>query len=166
MNIFPLSLGLAELAAETLSVPLVRMQDGSGSSHFHGPEGWIHGLSMSRVSLSACPLIARAVVELREHVQLGATVQVMVNKLDAGHDLQPHRDGLPEYDRFHLPIISHPDVFWWDELNGKIHMRVGHWHGPVPYCGILHSAGNPSPVDRVHVVADFRKQKGTTADGV
>lgn len=158
MNITPSTVDWEALQREVFTVPLRRIQDGSGSSHFNGPEGWIRGLSMARVHLGETyPLITQAVTELRERVPVGATVQVMVNKLDAGGELSSHRDGYPDHARFHLPIVTSPAVYWWDELNGHVHMREREWYGPVPYCGVLHSAGNPSPVYRFHLVADFHK---------
>jgi hypothetical protein len=146
------------LATEVLTVPLVRIVDGSGSSHLGGPERWIRGLSMTRIHLGETyPLITKAVRDLRSKIDLGDTVQIMVNKLDAGGELAPHRDGYPAHWRFHLPVITHPAAYWWDEQYGRFHMQQGEWSGPVPYCGVMHSAGNPSPVARIHLVADFKE---------
>lgn len=155
------SVKLAELAVEVLSVPLVRIQDGSGSSHLNGPEGWIRGLSMARIrpTYETYPLVCAALEELRGRIQLGGTVQVMVNRLESGGELSAHRDGYPDNDRYHLPVVTHDLAYWWDEQWGRRHMVKGWWYGPVPYCGILHSAGNPSPVDRIHIVVDFKKGK-------
>lgn len=129
------------------------IRDGSGSSHFDGPEGWIHGLTMARLPVQGH--LQAAVRELRDNVQVGRLVQCMVNRLAPGGSLAPHRDGLPSHMRFHLPLKTNPDAYWWDELNGKVHMRRGHWYGPVPYCGVLHSAVNDGDSERVHLVIDF-----------
>jgi hypothetical protein len=162
MRIVPCGVDSARLALEVAAIPLVRMQDGSGSSHMGGPEGWIHGLSMSRVGLRGHPVIDRAILALRQyesryHEGLGKIVQVMVNKLEPGALLDRHRDGEPDNARYHLPVWTHPDVYWWDEYNGHFHMEEGKWYGPMPYCGVLHSVGNPSPVERVHVIVDFER---------
>lgn len=149
---------LEELRAEMLAIPLVRIRDDSGHPHHGGPSGWIHGLSNSRIRLGETyPKLTEAVEDLQIELGLGDVVQVMVNKLGAGALLAPHRDGYPSHNRFHLPIITNDFAYWWDELHGTVHMRAGFWYGPVPYCGILHSAGNPATSDRLHVVVDFHK---------
>lgn len=160
MQTIPLSVGLAELVAEITAIPLVRIQDGSGSSHFDGPEGWIWGLHNVRVQLGETwPVLTEAVRALGQVAvgDEGEPVQVMVNRLDAGGALRAHRDGEPNRLRFHLPVVTHENVEWWDEIHGKLCMREGLWYGPVPYCGILHSVVNNSPVDRIHLVADFER---------
>jgi hypothetical protein len=105
------------------------------------------------------PYIADAIGGLRAFLdeQYGDVVQIMVNRLAAGKNLDAHKDGEPNRARFHLPVITHPDVYWWDELDGACTMEAGTWYGPVPYCGILHAVGNPSPVDRVHLIVDFER---------
>lgn len=143
------------LAGEVLSVPLLSVPDGSGSSHFDGPEGWINGLSNARIVWTDYPALSAAITELRKNVHVGECVQVMVNRLRAGASLDPHRDGFPANSRWHLPVVTHESVYWWDEQNGHRHMHERAWFGPVPYCGILHSVGNPSTIDRIHVVVDF-----------
>lgn len=158
MNIIPCRTNMSELARELVCIPLVRMQDGSGSSHFNGPVGWIRGLSLTRIREGETyPFATQAILELQERESLGQIVQIMVNNLAPGAELSTHRDGLPNNARYHLPIITHELVYWWDEIEGRRHMMKGWWYGPVPYCGILHSAGNPSPVNRLHLIADFKK---------
>jgi len=134
--------------------------DGSGSSHFGGPEGWIHGLEMVRLAPRwwNVGLIGKAVDELRCARQVGATRQMIVNRLRPFGKLEPHRDGWPDRLRFHLPLQTSPGAYWWDEQNGDVHMACGTWYGPVPYCGVLHAAYNPTPVDRVHLVVDFERR--------
>lgn len=159
MRIIEFSGNRAKLLTEVSRIPLERIPDGSGSSHLDGPEGWIKGLSMTRLSMSSrllYPMVWSAIDSLIEEFEPKRLVQIMVNKLDSGGELSPHRDGLPSHARFHLPVLTHPDVYWWDELEGKQHMQTGYWYGPVPYCGIMHSAGNPSPIDRLHIVIDLQ----------
>lgn len=147
----------SDLVDEVTSFPLTRIADGSGSSHMDGPEGWIHGLSMSRVGLT--PYIGLAIGEITRELASPKLVQIMVNKLEGGARLDQHKDGLPFNLRFHLPIITHELVTWWDERDGSVHMDVGHWHGPVPYCGVLHAMYNESTVDRYHLIVDFEGVK-------
>jgi hypothetical protein len=158
MNIIPCHVNMFELSRELRTVPLVRIPDGSGAGHLGGPEGWIHGLSNARIRIGETyPLVTSVVNELRGRLQLGRTVQILVNNMTPGAELRPHRDGRPDYARYHLPVETHELAYWWDELEGRRHMIKGWWYGPVPYCGILHSAGNPSPVDRLHLIVDFEK---------
>lgn len=161
MNItYCTSVPLAGLLAEMRAIPLVRIQDGSGHSHFGGPHGWIRGLSNSRIRLGETyPLITEAVEELQDKEGLSSVVQVMVNNLAPGASLSPHRDGLPDNLRYHLPILTNTEAYWWDELESRRHMLAGWWYGPVPYCGILHSAGNPGTSDRLHLVVDFKRDR-------
>lgn len=162
MDSIPMRGDVAPLIRELESVALLHIEDGSGSSHFDGPEGWIHGLWLNRIAISdvaTYPILVAAIARLGDGLEwrYGQVAQVLLNKLKAGNNLDPHKDGAPNRARFHLPLVTHPDVYWWDELEGRCHMEVGRWYGPVPYCGILHSAGNPSPIDRVHVIVDFER---------
>lgn len=161
MNIVTcLTVRLAELQAELLAIPLVRIPDGSGHGHMDGPAGWINGLSNTRIRMGdTYPLATKAIEELQDRAGLGEVKQIMVNHLQPGALLAPHRDGRPDNHRYHLPVISNMDAYWWDELEGKRNMLVGWWYGPVPYCGILHSAGNPGSGDRLHLVVDFEKSR-------
>lgn len=164
MKVEATSIDLDRLIKEIETVPLEDIPDGSGAARGEGTrEGWITGLHMARLcgpgyddNLKHYPAIYEAICELAEW-QGNALIQVMVNRLDAGRKLDKHRDGLPDNYRYHLPVITHPDVEWWDERFGKRHMTLGVWYGPVPYCGILHSMTNDSDVDRYHLVVDFEK---------
>jgi Aspartyl/Asparaginyl beta-hydroxylase len=146
------------LLDEIGSIELQQIPDGSGASHFGGPEGWIKGLSMARINERDYPLVNGLIEELRENVQVGELVQIMVNRLAPRASLAPHRDGLPDNARYHFPVVTNDLAVWWDELNGECHMKAGFWYGPVPYCGILHSVSNPAEKDRIHLVVDFRKK--------
>lgn len=150
------------IADELCNEQLTRIKDGSGSSHFDGPENWILGLSMARIQVTDRERYRYTRWELdtlqnRFYGQYGSIVQIMVNQLDAGGKLWPHKDGLPNRARFHLPVITNDDVFWWDEINGGLHMQKGKWYGPVPYCGILHSVTNAGREARIHLVVDFER---------
>lgn len=149
---------VAELAAELQSIPLVRIPDKSGHGHYGGPDGWIHGLSNTRIRMGETyPLATLAVEDLQETENLGDVKQVLVNMLEPGAHLDAHRDGYPDHARYHLPVITNNEAYWWDEYDGKRNMVIGTWYGPVPHCGILHSAGNPGLTPRLHLVVDFDK---------
>lgn len=137
---------------------LETIPDGSGSSHYGGPEGWIFGLDMVRVDPVRCPLLNRAIRELRLNVQVGPLMQTMVNRLRPNGELKAHRDGPPDRLRFHLPVQTNDAAHWWDEIHGYEQMKRGHWYGPVPYCGVLHSVANYGESDRIHVVCDFERR--------
>lgn len=164
LKVGPTSINLDRLIKEVESINLEHIPDGSGAARGEDArEGWISGLHMTRLFgdgyddlLGHYPAIYEAICELAE-LQDSRLVQVMVNRLDAGKRLDKHRDGLPDNYRYHLPVITHPDVEWWDERFGRRHMTLGVWYGPVPYCGILHYMVNDSDVHRYHLIADFEK---------
>ena len=152
------SLGLLEelYAAHQLE----RIPDGSGSSHQGGPEAWIYGLEMVRLPAKVwnLGLLSKALDEIRRARQVGPLRQVLLNRLRAHGRLEVHRDGYPDRLRFHLPLATNPASYWWDERNGKVYMGEGMWYGPVPYCGVLHSAVNDGDTERVHLVVDFERR--------
>lgn len=131
-----------------------------GSSHFDGPENWIHGLMMSRIEPTDSIVVYREIQELRRELRfsVGNIAQIMLNKLPPLARLAPHKDGMPDNPRFHLPLRTNPDAYWWDEHNNKVHMEAGNWYGPVPYCGILHAAFNDGDTDRIHLIVDFERR--------
>lgn len=158
----------------TMRAKYRRVQDGSGHGGEDFSDGWIHGLSNTRLflrrpgtstpdavlidSLAEYPAIEMAIEEIREEMGYRILTQVMVNVLDPQNGrLNAHRDGLPDDYRWHLPVLTNPAANWWDEYNGTMHMDEGQWHGPVPYCGVLHAAFNNGTLPRIHVVADFAK---------
>lgn len=153
---------LADLASDAGRVPLTVIQDGSGTARGEGTkEGWIHGLAIGRLFgpgydnlLPEFEAIRHAIMALN-YACGGELKQVMLNVLGPECSLERHRDGEPKHNRYHLPIVTDPEVFWWDELDGKIHMEAGYWYGPVNYCGILHSMTNGSEMSRVHLIADL-----------
>jgi hypothetical protein len=152
---------LSEVAREAASVPLKRIADGSGHAHLGSKPGWIRGLSLTRVRPGEShPFITQAVDALGAVVHRYDVKQILINNLEPGAELSIHRDGYPQNDRFHLPLITNPSAYWWDEIEGRTHMLSGWWYGPVPYCGILHSAGNPGTSDRLHLIVDFEHVKG------
>lgn len=163
MDTYPMiSADMDRLINEIRHFSLEQIPDGSGSSHYDGPEGWIHGLSMARVEAMQAKKYPLLSLELRGiygnvGYTYGSIVQMMLTRLEPGGHLDAHKDGPPNRARFHLPLITHPDALWWDEIEGSRHMEAGTWYGPVPYCGILHSVTNPSPSERIHLIVDFER---------
>lgn len=81
---------------------------------------------------------------------------VMINRLDPGIVIDEHTDTLKvpyHLERWHLPISTNKDA-WHQDLNGRIHMQTGFWHGPIPYWEI-HSGGNEGRCPRIHLVVDL-----------
>lgn len=176
MRVIPLRSGNALHAIRkqlTMNARLSRVADGSGHPGDDFRAGWIQGLSNTRLFLrrpgtstpdgvqidflANFPAIEMAIEELRAEMGHRILTQVMVNSLEAGGKLSAHRDGLPDDARYHLPVNTNPGAVWWDEFHGTMHMREGHWHGPVPYCGVLHAVANNGTESRLHIVADFQK---------
>lgn len=153
----------AELQAEIATIPLEKVPDKSGTARGeNAKEGWINGLEMMRIygpdpdtnSLWELPVIDHVVTVFSQ--QQNKTIhQVMVNRLAPHSALEMHRDGRPEKYRWHLPITTNALVEWYDEIDGWVHMDLGFWHGPLNYCGFLHSMTNDGETPRTHLIVDF-----------
>lgn len=116
------------------------------------------------------PYIAAAIDEIAG--LLGKTAyHYMVNKLPPSCSVPIHTDSLKRnidagkivLERWHLPIVTNPLALYWDStLNVRgdgsyigIHMRLGYWHGPIPYYKD-HTIWNDHPTDeRIHLVVDL-----------
>lgn len=155
-----------ELMNELSEVPLQSIKDGSGHGGGRHGAGWIHGLALTRLAgngyeyvLDHYPILNAEINRLKCETGLSYVRQVMVNRLDAGKTLDLHADGPPDDSRWHLPIITNSRVRWFDEVDGFVHMESGYWHGPVHYCGYLHSVENHGDEPRTHVVVDLVKPR-------
>lgn len=136
--------------------------DGAGTARGTDTEdGWIHGLTIARVHGPGYPDFRYAFPSIRDECSWLAQLenmtvqQVMINKLRPKSELKKHRDGEPRHYRWHLPITTHPSALWWDEIDGQVHMKLGVWHGPVNYCGVLHTMKNGSIYPRIHLIVDL-----------
>lgn len=126
--------------------------------------GWTDGAGVEMTALQFHPssrallqheAIAEAVAEL-EGLTGRECVFLMFNKLDPGAAVPVHVDSHPDpVDRWHLPVITNDDAFWWDEAGGEIHMAPGFWWGPVPF-DIPHRVRNDGPTPRIHLVVDVQ----------
>lgn len=88
-----------------------------------------------------------------------------INNLPPGVIVPIHTDTLkpttfqnyrPQVERWHLPVITNADCWWWGEDSGrdKIHLEAGFWHGPMIYWK-KHSVGNEGVTERIHFVVDL-----------
>lgn len=162
---------LPRIATSLSEATLTRVLDGSGHAGDDFRAGWIQGLSNTRLFLrhprtgisqvnvlDIFPAVREVVEDLRDNMGYRTLNQVMVNLLEPGGKLSAHRDGPPDDERWHLPVMTNPDAMWWDEVTGTHHLEAGYWHGPVFYCGVLHAVVNNGDTPRLHVVADFEKR--------
>ena len=81
--------------------------------------------------------------------------------LVAGHDIKPHVDYDPSYTtRYHIPIITHPDVLMHMERKGQHYCMHMPANGNIYFfnTGIKHWVTNNSPIDRLHLVIDVHGQ--------
>lgn len=168
MKYFPCTVDTDLLLGDLDRVTVTSVKDGSGHPGPGHLGSWIHGLANTRLygtgypdRLAETPHIHAAILQIPVNVPVGALRQVMVNVLKSGGQLSKHRDKPPDHARFHLPVVTAPEVTWWDEINGPVTMLPGSWYGPVPYCEILHSVVNKSETARIHVIADFEKASNT-----
>ena len=93
---------------------------------------------------------------LREIETLRSKVvrHVMLNKLTPGVIVPKHCDPGERFERWHLPIKTNRDCWYWDARTGRIYLAPGFWHGPVEYWE-EHQVGNEGATDRVHLVVDL-----------
>lgn len=81
----------------------------------------------------------------------------LVNVIPPGKVAKLHTDTLStneRLERWHLPIQTNKDAFYWDRTNGFVNMELGFWHGPIEYWN-KHTAGNFGESERVHLVVDL-----------
>lgn len=83
----------------------------------------------------------------------GAAQAVMINRLDPGITVAKHKDQYTGWRRYHLPLVTNVEAWWWDETNGTVFMDYGYWWGPVPY-NELHQVSNGGNTARIHLVVD------------
>lgn len=87
-------------------------------------------------------------------------LHVMVNTLPPGCVCPVHTDTvLYNPIRVHLPLVTNPDCFFWDEINHFTIMEAGYWYGPVLY-GKNHTIGNFGDTNRIHLIADLEPRHG------
>lgn len=82
--------------------------------------------------------------------------------LAAGHEIKPHFDYDPSYVcRFHIPILTDPDVKMFVERQGHIHEQHLPADGRVYFfnAGFKHWVKNQSQRDRVHLIIDVHGQQ-------
>lgn len=101
--------------------------------------------------------IHRAILEIQFLTGL-TPVHMMINKLPPCITVGVHTDTLTNNEkmsRWHLPIKTNEQAFFWDEEEGQKHFPLGVWSGPVKYW-IPHSVYNLGDEERIHLVVDLR----------
>lgn len=158
---YPITDGLKD---EIQAVPVKPIVAGSGHGGTGYKKGWIDGMKNARINPSEVGgYIGHAIDYLLNrangYVKYDVS-QIMVNLLEPNCRLDAHRDGHCIDYRFHLPIITNPNVFWWDEITSQnLNFEEGYWYGPVPYSGVLHSMRNEGLESRYHLVVDLTPPK-------
>jgi len=101
----------------------------------------------------------KPIVQFLEAFHNGKAGRVMLPKLKAGGNIQPHQDGGDYLDvvrRHHIPIITDPEVLFFIDGRG-INMREGElWEINNM---LTHEVQNPSNTDRVHLMVDIIPSK-------
>ncbi|MBV8253695.1 MAG: aspartyl/asparaginyl beta-hydroxylase domain-containing protein [Chitinophaga sp.] len=87
---------------------------------------------------------------------------VRLLKLESGSVIKPHCDLDGAYEdgfvRIHIPVITHPDVVFMVD-GERVNMQPGQcWYANFSK---RHSVENLSPIDRVHLVIDARRNEWT-----
>jgi len=86
-------------------------------------------------------------------LDLGRVNHAIVRKLPAFQGIPPHIDpatGLNAGRRYHVPLVTHPDVTMrWPEDGEEHHLEAG-WLYEVDYMK-LHEIVHRAPIDRIHV---------------
>lgn len=111
--------------------------------------------------LRKCDWLIEALDELA-WIREQKVLWVMINKLPPDTIVPVHTDTLlptqqgklPRLERWHLPIVTNPDCYFWDEHHKWTHFALGSWWGPVPYW-LNHSVENTGQTERIHVVVDL-----------
>lgn len=139
------------LIAEINALPF--KMDGSGAEMAFKPSNGIGDLP---------PILKSLVLEIalfRDQPPLN----LMVNKLGPGVRVANHRDWIhptrhqgkwPTVERWHFPVVTNLEAWFWCEAKGFVHFEAGYWTGPVPYWD-LHGVQNFGTTDRIHVVVDL-----------
>lgn len=82
-------------------------------------------------------------------------LHLMINILPGKIEVPIHTDNvIGKPFRYHLPVVTNYNCYWWDALNGAHHFSRGFWYGPVPY-HIDHRIVNYSDEERVHLIVDL-----------
>ena len=92
-------------------------------------------------------------------------LHLMVNNLPARTTTPVHNDAVKNragekaepgtIERWHLPIKTNSEAYWWDEQDGiQLHFKEGVWYGPLPFW-TNHQVINNGSIDRIQLVVDL-----------
>jgi hypothetical protein len=104
------------------------------------------------------PGIAKALREI-EIARNAPTLYIMVNILPPGVVVPVHTDTLLDkrkVERWHLPLKTNIQSYFWGQFDNVIHMPLGFWHGPIQYW-FDHNIWNCGQEERIHLVVDLEK---------
>ena len=103
--------------------------------------------------------ITSAIEEIQKLTNQEA-LYIMINRLGPKVEVPIHTDTLKEkVDRYHLPIITNYQSFWWDRIKGSRSLKPGIWYGPMPYW-VEHSVANYGETERIHLIVDLKIMGG------
>lgn len=86
----------------------------------------------------------------------GAIAYATVRKLPAYQGIPPHIDPGDRERRFHVPLVTHPDVTMrWPDDGVEVHLEAG-WLYEVDFRR-LHEIVHRAPIDRIHVQINVRE---------
>lgn len=114
-----------------------------------------HGPTAPTVLLARCPYIQEVIASFKTEVHRARLIA-----LKPGSEITPHRDYgsqryslLRGYIRVHIPIRTHPEVYFF--IGGK---RIPMTAGSAWYTNVCsrHAVRNSSTVHRVHLVLDMK----------
>ena len=96
------------------------------------------------------------ITDMVKELELGGEIhRVFLRKLSPGQNIPPHIDSwVPEgWRRFHVPLISHPDIFMrWPNDGVEVYLEPGYlWEVKVSK---LHEVTHNANIDRVHIQID------------
>lgn len=116
------------------------------------------GVMMSNAQSTLNPILydltEPAILEIEDYLGLKAKY-LMVNILPAGVVVGVHTDTLinNSVTRWHLPLVTNPEAWLWEEQIGFRHIPLGEWES-VDFKK-RHTIGNFGQVDRVHLIVDL-----------
>lgn len=124
---------------------------------FDGGDNIRMAFSQSTPPPNDLPLVIVEAIKEIERLRKLTAKFIMINTIPPTYMAKPHTDTLKSdkrLERWHLPIVTNEDAWYWSENHGFEHFSAGFWCGPVAYWN-RHTAGNFGLTDRTHLVVDL-----------
>lgn len=97
---------------------------------------------------------SEAIAEIEKKIGYEA-IYMMLNILPPGITVPVHTDTLPvPVQRWHLPLQTNDQAYFWDELLHWRHLEPGYWHRIFPER--RHTICNYGNQERIHLVVDLK----------